>query len=421
MQPSQSHSIGELYAVFATAEVDFSPKVLPVTVGTLLSFRIGALFEKRGSPSEEGARVGCRVVQMGLIQRSGVSFSDSQRFLLAEAINAALFFCPQNIVKFKKRSHCESLCSFVVDRTSQHCFVLLDEMAHGAEKKIRYAAALPFSLSKSSFIAVIKTNKTWRDENGRAHLLVNQKLFSMFSREMAARKGEPAFPKAYTVFQYMSSRAPFVDKLLCIEEKLESAESSLFCDLESRDQIEFVRQFLHHVAHMYPRIHGDVKITNVLYKRTETGVDAKLIDLGFFCYPQYEFLHDVMRQGWYGSVFCTAPEAIGKDPRSLDWYKMESWAAGCALYSWLTGKFIPWGMDFCDARDSGCVPDKESVRTKVVAACERISTMARETSSQGVIAKVCLDLLELSPEKRPDMRGAEKRFLGYCDAAGRFS
>jgi serine/threonine protein kinase len=366
-----------------------------------------------------------RVNQMGTVRRKGVPIDDFNRFLLAEAINSALPLCsPDRTWKFKKQRGTVAPYSFIIDPQSHLCFILGDEITRGGGKKIRNVRALPFDSSTPSYGTVAKINLIKKLVGGQMTIEGSYAkfMFTAFQSEVNLINQSPLFPHSYLTFEYKSeakiSGRP-VAKIMRIEERMEDSSTIHLFRLSPQEQLSFVRQVLHHIAQLWPNLHGDVKTSNVLFKRTKEGIEVRLIDLGLFCCPKKGTRSYIMDQGFYGSIFCTAPEAVDQDPDDINWYKAEAWAVGCALYSWLTRTQVPWG-DMLEQHYKGRLGqpafDYEGLRAKVRSAREPLQRMAvlGSTVPIEIIARVCLDLLDLDSERRPNLLDAKSQFSSYA-------
>jgi serine/threonine protein kinase len=362
---------------------------------------------------------------MGSILRKKAPIGDSGCFFLAEVINAILPLCsPERIWKFKKRRGSGAPCSFVVNPFSRLCFILGDEITRGSGKKIRCARALPFDPSAPSFNAVAKINLIKRQvkESVVVDAPFADFMFKAFQSEVRMTDQHPSFPKSLGVFEYAPetkiAKRP-LSKIIRLEEKMEDASTILLARLSPSEQLSFVQQFLHHLTQLWPNLHGDVKTSNVLFKRGPEGIEVKLIDMGLSCCPKGGTQSYIMDEGFYGSVFCTSPELIDRYPEDANWYKAEAWAVGCALYSWLKGVQVPWGETIIQHRNGHLGQpafDYVGLRNMVRSACQPLQRMAIPGSTVPIeiIARMCLDLLDLNSERRPNLPDAESRFSSYA-------
>lgn len=424
--------ITSVYSVLATSGHGTCPSTSVVTDHRLLSLQLGAVWTAMSKISacipesviHTAETISRRVDQMGTIRRKGVPIDDYKRFLLAEAINSALPLCsPDRTWKFKKQRGTVAPYSFIVDPQSRLCFILGDEITRGGGKKIRNARAIPFDSSMPSYSTVAKINLIKRLEKGQ--LTVDDSfakfMFTAFQSEVSMINQYPFFPNAYVTFEYKAEAriaGTPVAKIMRIEERMEDASTIRLLQLSPQEQLSFVGQVLHYIAQLWPNLHGDVKTSNVLFKRTSEGIEVRLIDMGLSCCPKRGTRSYIMDGGFYGSIFCTAPEAVDQDPDDINWYKAEAWAVGCTLYSWLNGAQIPWG-DMLKRHYDGHLGqpafDHEGLRAKVRSAREPLERMAvvGSTVPLEIIARVCLDLLDLDSERRPNLPDAESRFLRY--------
>jgi serine/threonine protein kinase len=431
-------SLEDVYEVSSTERTGLCPRMAPVDDASLRSLRVGVVwaevycnpsYDQEAPPAylqEPRKMIDLRVKQMGSIKKKGIPLDDSQKFFLAEVINAVFHRCsPERIWRFKKQRGCEGRCSFVVDPANRLCFILSDEITRGVGKKLRDAITLPFDPSASSFLSAAKVSLTKREgPSGREKVDVwlSQEMVSAFDTEVQMiSKYHESFPDSYGTFEHQSHPLWYrsLRKITRLEAKMSDGCRLCFENLNGYEQLEFASKFLSALARLYPQLHGDVKSSNVLYRCSGGDVEVKLIDLGLTACPQKGTLSYIMEEGFYGSVFCTAPEVIGQDPGDVNWYKAEDWAVGCVLYRWVIGQEVPWGKLLENYRSGGQGLkgfDAVSMQMHVRTALEPLQKMADtgSRSSKAVIARLCLDFLDFDSESRLSVRDAGQRLLDYA-------
>lgn len=100
-----------------------------------------------------------------------------------------------------------------------------------------------------------------------------------------------------------------------------------------------------YTIHANGYIHGDLKLGNALFTYLENDeIFAGLSDFGFSFKPEIEKnLPFPLNEGYYGSLFCTAPELFGKKTFDEDLFKVEIWALGYLFHMLFLKKDFDFG------------------------------------------------------------------------------
>lgn len=301
--------------------------------------------------------------------------------------------------------------TFLVDPDRHTCYVHGAIVDRGMCKNVRRVFEVPFECSSPVVHRVGKINRIVKDTFDFAMVNASEGLFRHFLKEIEATAGSPVFPHQYLALQYVKTMDGGItfNKVEVIEEAMQSSFGLRLSALPKRAQIQFLHQVLAFLTTLWPRIHGDLKPSNVLYRLGQgEEMSVKLTDWGFCCTPRDGELAPIMEEGMYGSLVCTAPEVIGQDPKTVDWYKAESWALGCCLYRWVYGRGAPW-EGFVSILYEGIRFGTGPQPSDVERLCENIRVVieARASSLESIsspstreIAKICFALLELNPRLR---------------------
>lgn len=89
-------------------------------------------------------------------------------------------------------------------------------------------------------------------------------------------------------------------------------------------------------------IHGDLKLTNILFSRSLNRFFAFLTDFGFSFAVGRQYPTFIFEDGFYGSITYTAPELFGNLEFKGDFFLVEAFALGVVLYQFYFNKDLPW-------------------------------------------------------------------------------
>lgn len=171
--------------------------------------------------------------------------------------------------------------------------------------------------------------------------------------------------------------------------------------LSQPQNISASAQIAQGLAGMHSRgyIHGDEKGENGLVLLNPDGsVVAGVMDLGFTFRPGIDpVAHDVFPNGFYGSIWCTAPELFGNYlflKEGGDLFKAEVYALGDMLYR----KHFSAAKNFNEQTPWGKIPMKYFNTYSTVVVSDEDITALRELLNQHVV-KPYDDLIQLKASR----------------------
>jgi|GEM_PF-4084693 len=191
------------------------------------------------------------------------------------------------------------------------------------------------------------------------------KEFQELKRLRSLLGAEDLFVAVHAIWEYTFAKKPTLTKLPrasvilepCIGDgnKLmknlnftqEKPQFFPFCASSRRNLTQAIA-----LLHSDGQVHGDLSPANVLYTIDKYGqIRLKVNDLGFRTTIAKEKFADyikrtgLLKYGYYGSGWWTAPEFIGNKNFIGDFFRVEDFAVGFILYQFLLRKLPPWTLD----------------------------------------------------------------------------
>lgn len=431
--PSLLHSQFQIRDLYDVSIIDpstgIAPNAIPTTFEPILSAKIELVFAKQHSyfpihPSTKPALYEKQVLvsfRQSQIDQIGIFrhyLSQQELLLAAETIETLLPKCTgQWMWWLKKKKGSLATRSLVIHPQKEMCYIIQPPtIGEGTSKKTKEAIAVPFNRYFPCSMVACKINRTTR-EKGLVQLSYTQENFDLFLHEITITTSHHCFPNLFATFQYekrvpVESQTVIIKKMCVFEELLSDSSTLRFDRLSMTSQVYFVRQLIMDLLQLGTRIHGDLKLPNILFHQFSNGVvTVKLTDLGFSCTPSEEELNFVMEDGFYGCPEHTAPEAFEADPYSIDWNTAEVWALGCCLYNWIYGQVVPWG-DFLSEWYYGKIsPTLEHISTlkKYIETHVQLKQQESLSSPQSIapqVMQICFAFLTIDPSKRISLSDA---------------
>lgn len=153
-------------------------------------------------------------------------------------------------------------------------------------------------------------------------------------------------------------------------------------------------------------IHGDLKLTNILFSRSLNRFFAFLTDFGFSFVMGRQHPTFIFKDGFYGSICYTAPELFGNLDFKGDYFLVEAFAVGVVLYQFYFKKDLPWAafQNACyDQKTAITNEQKEDFRQQVETTIEPVYTRYTQQPPKTVGDRfffLLLKLLRADPQKR---------------------
>jgi serine/threonine protein kinase len=221
--------------------------------------------------------------------------------------------------------------------------------------------------------------------------------------------------------RYQSKNRPYETKTMILQEAFDNdlylytkyTSGNQRKKLEFNELLEVLLQAAStlHEMHEDGLAHRDVKIKNVLYRKTSDGkVEAKLIDFGH-SYRIDEGKYPKKRAKGYGTLRYTSPDALEfpkntSNPRLLAQAE-DMYALGCLIYEVYFQKVLPWGSDTykaCKDKENGQQHRQKAIKLQKKEA-KRLLEKSQEKPGkpESELMWICARLLEPDPKLRMRM------------------
>lgn len=305
---------------------------------------------------------------------------------------------------------------------------------HGTYKRVRALLTVPFL----SFIPVsalmIKGNTTLKDpKTGAFDIQTMEGDRDDYLTEIKLQKRFSCFPKIHMAIFTSSTRFEVRGNV----EGSEGEEKAMPVSLPKVKVIEDIYQRIGErqvsrmpnkmllpimsdlvrgleTLHRAGIVHWDIKVSNALF-RNMGRIEGKWIDLSLAFSPSipstWNFL---VKQGYYGTIFCTPPEVFGKRPFCEDFYAAEVFALSIMFYNILYCRSIPWGKMLHDAYDSQSPPtaaEQAKLETDIQKFIEEeMKKLPAFKDRLGAeMSKLTLEMMSPNPTQRPTLPSIAER------------
>ncbi len=321
---------------------------------------------------------------------------------------------------FKKKPNNDLIRSFFVNPLAGAFHVFLKQKGGassvvGTFKKMTKALVVPFDVRVPARLSAQRVNLG-------ASFVANSRYRDAFFDELKMGGLLGHTPMMFDYFFFNAKRMfdgveRQVVKLTTFEELLQDGHGLRLCAWPEKVQLLFILQLLEGLIFFHDKgyLHGDIKPSNILYHRKGEFVRAVWTDLGMMCPVENIAQSSVLRNGFYGSISMTPPELIFQRPFCGDYFKVESWALGYALFEWFALKRLAFGekcLDWFSRKapipgqdESMCL--LEELRSTLV--LEREKAFSDCTRANRVLLGICFDFLIVDPSRRISLKDARLR------------
>lgn len=158
-------------------------------------------------------------------------------------------------------------------------------------------------------------------------------------------------------------------------------------------------------------VHGDLKETNILVRRTPIFT-AGLNDFGFAFNQTLGEVPDLFSSGFYGVIDATAPELLTTYRFEGDYRQCEMWSFGHMLYYYYFGRELPWSGYIDILRHQKAAYSVQSIKQamKETIDADRKSVLENLNTSRDKLKFLICELMQYEPDKRPNAAVA----LAFC-------
>src|SRR5262249_54354099 len=151
-------------------------------------------------------------------------------------------------------------------------------------------------------------------------------------------------------------------------------------------------------------------LLNILVGRIMGRIVARITDFGCVFNPASEPLpHSGFQKGFYGSLFCTAPELFGTVNFAGDWFKVDVYALGVLLYTKHFGHLPDWTKyplkyQTTVQKEPVSGEDRETLTNAIKTAIDdKIDTFPQNTQEEKFLYLI-YSMLQRDPAKRPTIQ-----------------